>query len=113
MTDTLNTNQQLNSGQMLISLNGIYRLQMQIDGSLVKYNFDNPVWILNSIEWSGVKPFKLKMQNDGNLVIYDSIGQSIWSTNTAVNTGYPFKLIIQNDGFAILYNTNDTKLWFQ
>ncbi|MFZ2835776.1 MAG: NBR1-Ig-like domain-containing protein [Candidatus Saccharimonadales bacterium] len=79
-SDSLLTNQKLNTGQSIISTNDRYTLASQTDGNMVIYkNTGNPIWASNT---AGRGAAKLVMQDDGNLVAYTANG-AIWASGTA------------------------------
>ncbi len=97
----------LNGGSLpLLSPNGQFRLNMQIDGNLVVYNAANaPTW--NSA--TNVPYSYLRVQADGNVVIYDSEdGFPLWSASV-YSPGA--RLQLQNDGNLVLYSTSGVALW--
>lgn len=104
-TDTLSEGQVMTQGQQIVSMNGMYRAQMQNDGNFVVYDAGNrPVWASGSTY--GSTNAWLSMQPDDNLVIYPQQGPpAIWQTNTmtAAPSAEKSRLVMQNDGNLVLY----------
>jgi hypothetical protein len=88
--DTLQTGEQLQSGQSLASNNGCFNFVMQGDGNLVLYTKNGmPMW---DSKTTGQKGEVLIMQGDGNLVIYAPGGIPVWNSQTQ---GANARLIMQ------------------
>lgn len=96
-TDRLNTNEQLNSGERLVSSDGRYAMVMQGDGNLVIYGPSGPTWSSNTVGSGGTKVI---MQGDGNLVIYTASGTPVFATGTR---GSNAALVMQNDSNLVIY----------
>ena len=115
--DTLYSNETLQSGDELISKNGVYHAVMQTDGNFVlyfknHYTAENSAWNSRTCQLSGYKlPFFLKMQNDGNLVMHDANAKPCWATNTYGKGQSPHKLQMQDDGNLVIYDANNTATW--
>lgn len=75
----LNANQQLTSGQFLLSPNGNYKLIYQADGNLVLYASNTVLW---SSQTFGKSCGKAILQDDGNFVVYDASGAAVWGANS-------------------------------
>ena len=76
----------------------------QLDGNLVLYRDQLPVWASDTFHTPGVT----KLQGDGNLVIYDSVGAAVWSSQTGDNPGA--QLYVQGDGNVVIYQDGEA-LW--
>jgi hypothetical protein len=103
---TLTANQQLTTGQALLSANGDYGLNMQGDGNLVLYQGSTALW---SSGTSGTAATRAVMQGDGNFVLYSSSGAAVWSSGTSGNSGA--YLEVQNDGNVVIYSATGSALW--
>lgn len=93
----LRSGERLHGDQALVSPNGRYQLLYQLDGNLVIYGPDGPVW---SSGTDGHSVNSLEMQGDGNLVLYDAAGP-IRATRTEGNPGAMVQL--QDDGKLVVY----------
>jgi hypothetical protein len=103
--DTLQTGEQLQSGQSLGSNNGCFNFVMQGDGNLVLYAKGGvPIWNAGT---TGKQGNVLIMQGDGNLVIYAPGSHPVWDSKTQ---GANARLIMQDDGNAVIY-TGSRPLW--
>jgi hypothetical protein len=103
--DTLQTGEQLQSGQSLASNNGCFKFVMQGDGNLVLYAEGNvPIWNAGT---TGKQGNVLIMQGDGNLVIYAPSSSPVWNSKTQ---GANARLSMQDDGNAVIY-TGSSPLW--
>lgn len=94
---TLGVNRVLRPGQILLSHNRIFRLQMQTDGNLVMLkNAKTVLWHTATGRNPGAY---VAMQGDGNLVVYSANKRALWHSGT--NRG-PSVLQMQNDGNAVI-----------
>ncbi len=115
-TAVLCSGRTLQSGRILRSGNGQYKLEMQTDGNLVlrflTYLGEPIVWASNTY---GNPGSRVEMQLDGNLVIRTPSNQIIWASNTyttsnASNNGSLLK--VQDDGKLVIYRSNNsTAIW--
>lgn len=94
-------------GDMVVSKNGTFELDMQFDGNLVLYVIDRDIygstyytaiWASNT---DGRAVSRCVMQQDGNLVLYDYRNRPIWASNT--EGYYGAYLEVQDDGNAVIY----------
>lgn len=113
--------QTLYTGQIIVSDNRLYELQLQNDGNLVLYARTYDGWgnIVNRTAlWAsntaGRTVSRCVMQSDGNLVLYydyyaynywgrywQMYSQPVWASNTSGNPGAYLEL--QNDGNLVIY----------
>jgi len=89
-----------------VSPDGRYHLDVQKDGNVVLYRFNEKIW---SAGTTGSSATKLIMQPDGNLVLYGDSGGPLWSSNTAGNPGA--QLRVQTDGNMVIYGVDQRVLW--
>jgi len=95
----------INGGMVVVSVNRVYRLQMQTDGNLVLVkNTGAVLWATNTAPRSGVWA---AMQKDGNFVLYQGT-TPLWSTGTGGHAGA--YLNVQDDGNVVVYQ-GTTPLW--
>ncbi|HZM77787.1 MAG TPA: hypothetical protein VFC19_18875 [Candidatus Limnocylindrales bacterium] len=95
----------LGSDQALLSCDGRFRLILQLDGNLVLYQGNTPLWA------TGIRPLRVVMaimQNDGNFVAYDTAGNAVFASRTAVPGS---RLLVQNDGNMVVYDPSGRPLW--
>lgn len=102
---TLGTNQRLDRGNYLRSLNYNYGLVMQYDGNLVLYYKGHAIWSTGTNRKHGAA---LVMQYDGNLVIYAANGRPVWASGSA---GKNSTLELQNDGNLVVRNGSGHTTW--
>jgi hypothetical protein len=103
----------LPAGGQILSLNKLYRFEVQPIGALVLYDS-----YTNKQLWSSQTkgdPNVLVMQDDGNLVLYAKNGSVIWASEKTGKTGDYF-LTLQDDGNLVVYQgspngTNITPIW--
>ena len=100
----LYANDFLFNGQSIVDPNCRFRLTMQVDGNLVLYDINRPLWASNTV---GVNGFVV-MQADGNLVMYNWSGKPVWATGTWRFPGS--HVAMQHDGNAVVYY-GSTPLW--
>jgi CHAP domain len=102
----LKSDEQLGSGQRLVSANGQYVLVMQGDGNLVEYAPGNrPIWASGTNAAGSV----VRMQSDGNLVIVAPGNRPVWATGTNGNPGATLEL--QNDANVVVYAQGHSPRW--
>jgi hypothetical protein len=102
---TLQANGVLVPGESLPSANGQYRLTLQADGNLVKYNSSGTaIWSSGTM---GMGVTALDMQSDGNLVLYSG-ATPVWASNTTGNPGA--HLSLQDDGSLAIFS-GTTQVW--
>lgn len=90
--DKLLANETLSNNTFISSVNGLYKLIMQQDGSLVMYRHDG------SIRYRMAKyGTHAIMQSDGNFVEYNGT-TPLWATNTSCPCPWPYFLKIYNNG---------------
>ena len=92
----------LRSGQELISENGRFKFCVQIDGNLVVYNGDKPIWASDTYQ-KGEAPYTLVMQHDNHLCLYDCNGTCTWSNGVQGKVSPKTSLIMQDDGNLVVY----------
>jgi hypothetical protein len=96
------------AGQLLVSPNGRYTLELQADGNLVVYAPGRrALWHARTWGNPGVS---LAVQDDGNLVLYSSAGRALWHSDTWGNAGG--RVVLQDDGNLVLYTAGGTAVWF-
>jgi len=118
ITDTLQMNQVLNSGESLYSSDGgtIVTLEPQCFISVRNRKINNnivktfPFIGTNTSINSSKSPCRLVMQSDGNLVLYSATNTAVWNSQSAVAIGGPFTFVVQNDGNVVVY-AGPTALW--
>jgi pseudomonalisin len=110
----LGAGQTLESGQSLLSPQGLWLLAMQTDGNLVLYscsqggyNCSYPMWSLGTYGQPGNH---LVMQTDGNLVLYSASGRAVWATMTLGGGSAGF-LNVQDDSNLVIYN-GGVPVWY-
>jgi len=104
----LQTYQQLNINDQLVSNNGHLNLLMQRDGNLVLYRtmFGQALWSSNTV---GQQVTHTIMQADGNLVAYTASGTADWATGTQGHPGA--YAMLQDDGNFVVYDAANNALW--
>lgn len=96
----LQSGQMLDSGGVIASPSGEWRLVMQPDGNLVLYGPQNVVkW--SSGTYNDPGSFVV-MQGDGNLVVYRGLPYAVWNSGTAQHPGAILRL--QDDGNLVIYD---------
>jgi hypothetical protein len=101
---TLGSNRVLQPRQLMISLNRIYRLDMQADGNLVLVKNKTVLW---STKTGGHAGAFAVMQADGNLVVYSAKKAALWHSSTARRGSV---LSLQDNGnLVIIYGR--TPVW--
>src|SRR5437899_2141504 len=108
MTDKLQSGQQLQVNDELVSNNGLVKLVLQTDGDLVLYrsHFGIALWASNT---AGKSADHAAMKADGNLVVESAGGAVYWQSNTAGNPSA--SAILQDDGDLSIYDTVSNRLW--
>jgi hypothetical protein len=102
----LRSNEQLRSGQRLVSSDGQYVLVMQGDGNLVEYAPGNrPIWASGTNARDSV----VRMQSDGNVVIIAPGNRPVWATGTNGNSGATLEL--QTDANLVVYAQGHAPRW--
>ncbi|MBB5958130.1 subtilisin family serine protease [Saccharothrix tamanrassetensis] len=105
--DRLVRGEQLTAGQSRTSLDGQYRLVLQVDGNLVLYTADRrALWHTNT--W-GSDVTRAVLQPDGNFVLYSAAGVARWHTNTWGSAAD--RLVVQNDDNVVLYGPAGEFYW--
>jgi hypothetical protein len=108
MSDRLNSNSTLGSGQSLTS--GSYKLKMELGGNLV---FSGPNGTLWQSFTGGNAGAMCSMRSGGNLIVHlppTNNDTPLWETRTSGNAGA--YLIVKSYGEAIVYDSSGTrKLW--
>jgi len=104
-------NDQLVSGQSLVSKNGAYTFKMQQDGNLVLYKFNNgslgkALWASQTFQDS-IK--YVNFQSDSNFVMYGTDGSTPWASGTWHTSAQV--ITMQNDGQVVMYDSSGTNLW--
>ncbi len=101
--NSLQSTQQLLSGDSLESSNGRYRLYLQADGNVVlrDQQTSQALW---SSQTNGSAAIRLKLQGDGNLVLRSADDASLWSSKTAGSGAT--RLVLNSDGSLALYGAN-------
>jgi hypothetical protein len=99
---TLRVNQSLMRGQSLVSNNGRFQLDFQLDGNVVLKHLRSGrvMWATGTND----KPaFRLTMQDDGNLVVYSRDSRPLWASGV---TGPQMRrgqvLTLQDDGNLVV-----------
>ncbi|CAN5699310.1 hypothetical protein BH09MYX1_BH09MYX1_53890 [soil metagenome] len=97
--------QGLVGGSSLLSCDGRFRLTAQLDGNLVLYAGDVPLWASYTTARPGVVAV---MQGDGNFVVYDAHTKPRFVSGTAQHFGAA--LYLENDGNVVI-RSGTTDLW--
>lgn len=105
-TGILQPNSTLYVGGSCVSPDGRFHLDVQKDGNVVLYRFNEKIW---SAGTAGSSATALRMQTDGNFVLYGDSGGPLWSSNTAGNPGAQVR--VQNDGNMVIYAVNQRVIW--
>lgn len=104
--DKLGLNEQLASGEKLVSASGSATLEMQAsDGNLVLTYGASNVW---SSKTAGNPGAHLVLQSAGNLVLYDSSQKAKWASGR--NDGVT-KAVLRDDCSLILTGDNGAVIW--
>jgi hypothetical protein len=103
--DRLGPNQQLLSGEQLVSANRQFRMQLQSDGNFVVYDGNDAIWATGT---GNREVTQCIMQTDGNLVIYNGT-DVVWAAGTDNHPGA--YLVLQDDGNAVMHA--DVAIWAQ
>lgn len=113
---TIQSNQYLEMGNSLISMNGKYRLLNQADGNLVSYSTETKKirWSLKNNgttnHGSQGATYRLRLREDGNLVYITAKGELIWHSDSAGKANPPFEARLLDDGnLGVFGNTKDGK----
>lgn len=94
-------------GQTLVSCDGRFTLNMQLDGNLVLYQGPStPIWSSGTVNTNAAE---VVLQPDGNFVEFDPNGRALWQSNTSGQPGS--FLYVQGDGNMVIYNINGTPVW--
>jgi len=105
MVNTLNKNGIMKIDDSLVSTNGLAKLSLQNDGTLVLYNSDDLVWTLNfKTSSNNLSPnVYLTVDNNGNIVIFDNTVKlyTIGNNDKLITDA---SLILNDDGSLILVN---------
>lgn len=111
-TADLHSGRTLQSGRILRSGNGQYKLEMQTDGNLALRNASSQIiWATNTY---GNPGSRVEMQVDGNLVIRTPSNQIIWASNTYTTSNQPNNgsiLNVQDDGSLFITRPDGTPIW--
>lgn len=102
MNGRLNKGETLVKGQGIFSKNGKWLLVLQLDGNLLLYNNQVPIWSSSTETGS-----RFVMEENGNVILYDDQGKVLFSTST--NNGQHFELL--NTGFMVVYDFNGKSIW--
>lgn len=92
----------LAAGTEKASPGGRYVLRMQVDGNLVWYDGQKPIWETGTC---GAKNARCDVQKDGNLVVYGERGgtpEPLWASDTDWGS-LETLLACQDDGNLVLY----------
>jgi hypothetical protein len=105
--DSLQSNQQLNINDQLVSNNRRVNLSMQGNGNLVLYrtHFGQALWASDT----SLPVDHIIMKGDGVLAACSPESISYWDTGTSGHPGA--KLLLQDDGNLIIYDTAGKLLW--
>lgn len=101
--------QQLNKFEFLASKNRKFRLLMHSNGNLY-LSFNNPDWIVWSVETRRKYGDRLVMERNGNLVVYGSFGnkQVAWEAGTS---GRGESLVLEDNANLVVYDAKKNKAW--
>jgi hypothetical protein len=100
----MTSEQFLTPGESIVSPNGLYRLTLGTDGTLILYDKDgNALWSAGTFGAT-----QAKMQDDGNFVLYGPDKTPLWSSGTVGRRGA--FLQIQNDGTVGIFD-GDKRIW--
>ena len=95
------------AGDALVSPNGRYSLDYQVDGNLVVYE-DRRRALWSSVT-AGTSAGRAVMQGDGNLVVYDAGSRVVFASGTGGHPGA--QLVMQDDGNLVIYAVNGAPIW--
>lgn len=92
--------QGLLAGQTLVSCDGRYTLNMQLDGNLVIYDVNTPIWASGTVNTPAAEAL---LRADGNFVVYARDAGVLWQS--ASSTVKDVAAYLQSDGNFVIYDT--------
>jgi len=92
--------QGLLAGQRLVSCDGRYTLNMQLDGNLVIYDVNAPIWASGTVHKAAAE---VLLRADGNFIIYGTDAGVLWQS--ASKTANDVAAYMQGDGNFVIYDT--------
>ena len=112
----LSGDEELQSGQYLLSENGLYRLAVQADGNIVLKNGDDVLWA-SGTHGKGTAPYLMTMQlHDLHLVLRDADEKVIWAPDVYIGKGGKNwaeggYAVLQTDGNFVVYDGAAKAMW--
>ncbi|KAL9641966.1 hypothetical protein ABK040_004023 [Willaertia magna] len=105
-------NSELTQGSYLTSSNGLYRLYLNMDGSLIYRTVSSNTLIKSLFTPTGNPsgPFVLKMQSSGIAELFDGSNNKIFSAGTAAGLA-PYRFIVQSDRNIVIYDSLGAAPW--
>ena len=111
----LSEGEELQSGQSLLSENGLYTLAVQTDGNIVLEKGEDVLWA-SGTHGKGTAPYMMTMQKDNHLVLRDADGEVIWAPDVYIGKddnnwaegGYG---VLQTDGNFVVYDGDAKAMW--
>lgn len=97
----------LKPGQTVVSCDGRFTLNMQLDGNLVLYMGQDTVLMASGTVNQDAA--QMDLSTDGRLVVRGTFGEALFSVGGG-GTG-DVRLFVQNDGNVVIYNGNGSPLW--
>lgn len=98
--------QGLARGDALPSCDERFRLMLQMDGNVVLYEGDAPLWSTRTV---GSRGFALNMEASGDLLLLTRYGDEVWSSGTDGRSGAA--LLVQDDGNVVIYSARGEAVW--
>jgi lysophospholipase L1-like esterase len=92
--------QGLLAGQTLVSCDGRYTMNMQLDGNLVIYDANTPIWWTGTVNQPAAE---VLLRADGNFVLYARDASVLWQSASRTTTDVAAWL--QGDGNFVIYDT--------
>ena len=111
----LSEGEELQSGQSLLSENGLYTLAVQTDGNIVLEKGEDVLWA-SGTHGKGTAPYLMTMQKDNHLVLRDADDELIWAPDVYIGKdgnnwaegGYG---VLQTDGNFVVYDGDAKAMW--
>ncbi|HXP02422.1 MAG TPA: SGNH/GDSL hydrolase family protein [Luteibacter sp.] len=100
---TIGPGEGITPGQSVVSCDGGYHLDLQLDSNFVLYKGDTSIWLPSPWTYNSGAG-ELRLEADGNLVVYSSLGTKIWQSGSGGHTSA--RLFVQGDGNTVIYDDN-------
>jgi hypothetical protein len=100
---TIGAGEGIKPGQSIVSCDGGYHLDLQLDSNLVLYKGDKSIWLPSPWTYNSGAG-ELRLEADGNLVVYSSLGTKIWQSGSGGHDAA--RLFVQGDGNTVIYDNN-------